>query len=354
MSAGPLAIWLPAVRAGSGSDVFVERLASGLERAGHRAVVTWFGHSEELWPRRIRRTTPPPGVDLVHANSWTAHAVDSRGLPLVVTEHHYIGDPAFRSSRSRPQAAYHELFVLPRIRRGLARAAAVTSVTAFTARALAEHAGVEAEVIHNWVDLTTFIPATPKVEASRNAQVKLLFVGNATRRKGGDLLPRLAHELGPHFDIRCTGGLRDDQAARVSGAGVIPLGRLSTTDLIAEYQRCDAVLLPSRYEGFSYAALEAMACGKPVVGFASGAVAEVTDPDRTALLVPVDDLGALVSACRVLARQPELRLQLGMAGRDRAELMFGEARAIDHYVQVYRRTLDRHCDAARVDPGAPP
>ena len=93
------------------------------------------------------------------------------------------------------------------------------------------------------------------------------------------------------------------------------LGRLSEAELVQQYQLCDAVLVPSRYEGFGYSALEAMACAKPVVCFdlrehrhSAREGALYAEPNRD------DDLATQIAR---LLDDPALCRQLGEYNRQR-------------------------------------
>lgn len=333
----PLRIWLPSIRVGTGSDVFVERLAEGLARRGHAPVVQWFPPYFELMPWRLGAVPAPPGVDVVHAASWQAFAFVRPGLPLVVTEHHFVGDPAFAPYRSPLQALYHRAFIGPCLRRSYRNAAALVAVSSHTAAAMEPWVGFRPAVIHNWVDTGRFTSAT--VPHGRRP-FRLLFVGNPSRRKGADLLPQLARALGSEFEVRCLGGLREAAAAR-GPANLLALPRVRPEDMPSVYHQVDAVLVPTRYEAFGYVALEAMSCGLPVVGFDSTGTAEVCVEGETALLAPAGDVDGLLAACRRLAGDPALCRRLGEAGRRRAEDMFSEEMGISAYVDVYRQVIAR-------------
>lgn len=338
-----LAIWLPAVRVGSGVDVFVERLAEGLEARGHRAFVQWFPHRMELMPWRLRAVPPPAGVDLVHATSWQGFALARPRLPLVVTEHNFVGDPAFAPYRRPAQALYHRAFILPCVRRSYRAADALVAVSHYTAGVIADVAGRRPDVVHNWVDVERFAPRPPAPREGR--PFRLLFVGNPSRWKGSDLLPQIAQALGPGVELLCLGGLRRGiEAAGLPNMRQLP--PVPVADMPVVYAGVDAVLVPARYEAFGYVALEAMACGRPVVAFAGTGTSEVCRDGETALLVPREDVAALVAACRRLVADPALCARLGAAGRQRALAHFTQARGVTEYLSIYRRVL-----AARRGPG---
>lgn len=332
-----LKIWLPTIRTGTGSDVFTLRLADGLAVAGHIPIVQFFDRRFEFAPWLLSRVSPPPGTHLVHANSWNAYAFKRDGIPLVVTEHHYIGDPQFQCFRSPGQSAYHRLHVLPGVHRSYAAADALTAVSLHTARAIERQHHIDVRCIHNWLDTSLFKPAPEK--PTEREHLRCLFVGNPARRKGSDILPALADLLPANIQIHYLGGLREKSRSDVAQQKLIPLPRHAPEAMPALYQQMDVALIPTRYEAFGYVALEAMACGLPVAGFDSTGTAEICRNGQTALLTPVDDLPALAASLTQLQQDPALRLQLGRNGRQHACTNFTVGAAIQAYLQVYQQVL---------------
>lgn len=325
------AVWLPTIRAGSGADVFVERLVSALKNQGFRAEIHWLPRRAEYAGLSVAVPAVPSWANIAHINSWLPWRFVPENLPVVVTVHHLVHDPAFSPYRSRLQVIYHEGIIRRREMRALKRATAVTAVSSYVAATVDAFCGRHPDrVIHNWIDESVWTPMAGAKTA--DGRPRILVVGNASRRKGFDLLPRLAARLGAAFEIRCTGGLRG--SGFFESAGVMPLGRLDEKDLIKEYREATVVVSLSRYEGFGYTALESMACGKPFVGFNTSGLREVVD-DSCGCLLPVDDVDALAETVKTLVASPATIDAMGLAGRARALAKFLSAN-VEQYINLYQ------------------
>lgn len=332
------AVWFPTIRAGTGADVFTRRLCDGLNAHGVRAEISWLPHRAEYLPWTVSVPTPPAWANMVHVNSWLPKRFWPGGLPVVVTVHHLVHDPAYWPFRSPAQAAYHALLIRSRELQAIRSAAAVTTVSNFVRDTIVAFSGrQDIAVIHNWIDGDVFTPGEQR-GGRDDGTFRLFMAGSHTRRKGCDLLPALAHELGPAFEIRCAGGMASQNP---SVPNVIQLGRISESELIHEYQACDAVVSLSRYEGFGYTALEGMACGKPFVGFRGSGLGEVVEDGVTGFLSAMGDISAMAVHCRELAAYASVLKSMGDAGRRRAVADFPGGVSIDAYMALYRRLLGR-------------
>jgi len=206
-------------------------------------------------------------------------------------------------------------------------------------------------MVANGVDTELFRPA-PGVE--RNAH-EILCVGRASDPNKGieDLIEALAQL--PH-PLRLT--LVDDshpnnparkRAQRLGCADRLHItGRLDTDELVRRYQRASLVVVPSRYEGFGLAAVEAMACGTPVVACAAGALTEVVGATGGGVLVPPNEPRALASAIADLMAQPEIRSVLGKRGSIRVREAYAWPRvaratagAYAEFIEDFRTRLGR-------------
>jgi N-acetyl-alpha-D-glucosaminyl L-malate synthase BshA len=101
----------------------------------------------------------------------------------------------------------------------------------------------------------------------------------------------------------------------------------------------DVFLLPSETESFGLAALEAMACGVPVVASATGGLPEVVIDGETGVLRPVGDVGGMAAAVLDLLGDDARAARMARAARRRAEEHFAPGPAIDRYLDLYRRVL---------------
>ncbi len=101
------------------------------------------------------------------------------------------------------------------------------------------------------------------------------------------------------------------------------------------YSLADALILPSEYESFGMAALEAMASGVPVVGTAGSGLSEVVEHGKTGFLCPVGDVRAMAEAVTQIFTDRELASKMGRAGRLRAQRLFSERRIIRQYLDLY-------------------
>ena len=95
------------------------------------------------------------------------------------------------------------------------------------------------------------------------------------------------------------------------------------------------VRFPSRFEGFGYAVLEAMACGKPVIATSTAALPEVVKDGATGILCSMGDVSAFVEARQYLLANPEVAKKYGLTGRRRAVLRFSEEIILPRYVELY-------------------
>lgn len=170
-------------------------------------------------------------------------------------------------------------------------------------------------------------PVDPPVlnTRKREGQSTILNVGSLTHQKAHDVLldafSRLAPSV-PDWRLSIAGNGELGKALRKQAESLAVNDRIEwhgwVRDINSYYADADIFVLPSRYEGMPNALLEAMSCGLPViVSDASPGPLEYVKNGVTGLVVPVDNISALVMALERLIHDPPLRRRLGNAARAR-------------------------------------
>ena len=112
------------------------------------------------------------------------------------------------------------------------------------------------------------------------------------------------------------GGIRRSVTCTTAEIGDI-LGisqQTASRKLVEQYQKTNVLVLPSLLESFGMVLLEAMACGKPVIGTNVGGIPFVIDDNETGLLVPPKDPEAIAKAIIKIFKDPELVKRMGENG----------------------------------------
>ena len=294
----------------------------------HAAVAGFLAPLEQPALAAVLRKLAPA---LFHATSFSV-PLFWRG-PLVATLH-----DAAHLARSEEfgllTAVYYRLVVRPTVR----RARALLTVSEFARRELAARLGVpEARwsVVPPGVD-GRFRPPTAEERLAVRARLSLpprylLAVGNPKPHKNLALLARIAARLPVPLVL-----LAGEGAGRVFPRPTRVLSEVEESQLPALYGSAEALLLPSRHEGFGLPALEAMASGTPVLAANAGSLPEVTG--GAAELLDPDAPEAWIAATTALVGDAALRARLTSAGRERARAYTWE-RCARQTLAVYRSAL---------------
>lgn len=331
-------VWIPSIKTGSGSDVYVTRLATSLTDLGVFVELQWFPLYFEFCPLLLRYVSPPEHTDIILANSWSACGFTCHGIPVVSVVHHCVHDPSYRPYKTVAQAIYHRLVIFPFEKAGLLQAGAVLSGSQFTQQKVQDVFNIKPELIPYSINIHDFQPLA-SIQTQKKRPFKLLFIGNQSKRKGFDLLAGIMEKLGDGYKLYFTSGLRN-QVVEQSIPHSQCLGRLSDQELIEAYQNSDALLFPTRYEGFGYAAAEAMACGLPVIASNGSSLPELVEDGRGGFLCPTDDIYAFVNKIKLLADSPDLAKQMGEYNRHKAVTCFNPDRMVREYISLFERLLD--------------
>ncbi len=314
------------------------------------------------------------GADLVHSHTWYANGAGQlaqllHGIPHVVTAHsleplrpwkaEQLGG-GYRVSSWIESNAFRAADAIIAVSHGMRR-------DILRSYPFLDESRVS--VVHNGIDLQKWKPVQNE-ELLRalgidSGRPSVVFVGRITRQKGLPYLLRAAAKLPKDVQlILCAGAPDTPEILAEVQAGVAELQKertgvvwieeiLSQPDLSAVLTAATTFVCPSVYEPLGIVNLEAMACGAPVVGTATGGIPEVVDEGVTGRLVPieqaddgtgtplnpqkfVDDLARILTE---VVSDPEAARTMGAAGRARAERDFGWHAISERTQEIYRSVL---------------
>ncbi len=306
--------------------------------------------------------------DLVHDNQCLGAGLLGMlddGWPLIATLHHPITvdrdlDLADTNSLYRRMTLRRWYGFLRMQMRVAAQIPRIVTVSESSSRDITSQMGVPADRLHVvpvGVDHTQFRPLpgivrnpdlimttassdvplkglVPLLEALAKVRterpVELVVIG---KKRKGSKIPATLARLGLEDAVHFRTGIDNDALVRL-------------------YNEVALAVVPSLYEGFSLPAIEAMACGTPLLATTGGALPEVVGDDG--YLVPPGDPGALAHALLQLLEAPTLRDRLGAAGRRRVLDRFTWRATAVGTAEQYQALLDCGPAGARRVPRSEP
>ena len=295
--------------------------------------------------------------DVVHDNQslgWGLLRLTRAGVPTVAPVHHPIAidrrlDLAAAPSLGR-RLTLHRWYGFTGMQARVARRLdAVTTVSENSRRDIATHMGVPAEgveVIPVGIDPDEFTP--PPTGRPRDPDSILVITSADVPLKGLVHLLESVAKLRTERPVTLTvvgsarpGGPAETTRDRLGLQDAVRFtGPVPESELIDLMQRAAVVAIPSLYEGFSLPAIEAMACGAPLVTTDAGALPEVVGT-KAGLRVKAGDVGELTAALKLVLDSPSLGEQLGRAGRRRVLDTYTWRATAVRTAAWYAQTLER-------------
>jgi N-acetyl-alpha-D-glucosaminyl L-malate synthase BshA len=238
---------------------------------------------------------------------------------------------------------------------GIERSDAVTAVSSYLAKETVKTFGVnrEIDVIHNSVDGKRFVPLEPGKEKccrkhfAPNGEKLLLHCSNFRPVKNiPDVIKTFAmvRERIPSKLLMVGDGPELPRARDLAkelrvDKDVLFLGSQESVEEILAI--ADVFLLPSAFESFGLAALEAMSCGLPVLATEIGGLGEVINPGTDGWLCKVGDVECMAFRAMDILSDPAKHKRMGQAARKKAVEKFSPDQIVPQYEAVYRRVLGK-------------
>jgi glycosyltransferase involved in cell wall biosynthesis len=188
----------------------------------------------------------------------------------------------------------------------------------------------EVRVIPNGIDVARF-----SVVPRAHHNIRILYSGNLSKRKGADLLGPIAEKLDMGIELWIASGLKGRDYARQRSPNMKTLGSISYDEMPALYNQVDILVVPSLREGFCLVAAEAMACGLPVVASKCSAMPELIVEGESGFLVEPEDASGFADRLNHLASDNELRRRIGIYNRQRIVQHFNEETMVEGYADLF-------------------
>ena len=286
-----------------------------------------------LFPVCLPLAAPIKRASLIHTTPDYAIFFMRQKIPMIITFHNYVLDSFMKPYSSWFQRIHYATTLRRFTKIAVHKAQAVTAVSRFTADIVRRDLGYEGPlpVIYNGVDTSRFRPAT---RAHAKNDIRVLFSGNLTLRKGAQWLAPIARRLHPNIRIFYTTGLRT-KSRLPSGPNLIPIGKVPHGEMPIRYQQMDILLMPTVREGFVMAVLEAMASGLPVVASDCSSIPELLDDRIGGFLCPVGDADAFADRINLLAQSEKLRHEMGAYNREKAIRQFALEKMLATYQSLF-------------------
>lgn len=352
--------FLPSI---GGVEILAARFSEALDARGHRLSIVVNGKSAEGAPepnvipihrfdfhqvlasrdvhrysailrdlRHLMRDFQPDLIHVFHLGAgvfFEMQALESAGVPLVVTLHQHLPD-----AQAQPDRLYGRI-----LRRASFVTACSQAVLRVTRRQVPEIAHRSC-VIHNSLKSPLLEPTPPAPGPPR-----LLCVGRLVYQKGFDLaLDAFQHVLRQfpmaRLSIAGDGPLRQELEAHADrlglGQSVDFLGWVDPDRVPFLMSAATAVLVPSRAEPFGLAALQAGQVKRAVIAARVGGLPEIVIDRETGILFEKENPAALADAIVELHSRPDQLAEMGRRAQLWVEQKFGWEKFVAAYEDVYR------------------
>jgi len=289
-----------------------------------------------------------PSFDVVHIHHPLAPLIHT-SLPTIVTAHSTMksGLMEFDSSLQSLTHKVFTQFVFPLELKILGNADLITSDSYTTAKKLEEFYGISPNmirVIGNGVDDKFFVSGK-----SNSGTPYVLYVGRLVYRKGLiDLVLSAEYICRKHqsviFIIVGSGPLKTYLTKLIDkmrlNARVFLVGKVDRERLLKYYQNATVFVLPSYYESFPNTALEAMACGLPVVATWVGDLPRIVENGKTGFLVPPRQPIVLGETIFRLLKDESVAEKIGKTSREEVEKSYSWDSLTDKVLDCYELTIN--------------
>jgi glycosyltransferase involved in cell wall biosynthesis len=294
--------------------------------------------------------------DIVHDNQCLSYGIGKIGrelYPTIATIHH----PITVDRREELNAAktiyqkykiyrwYTFIKMQMKVARGLSH---IVTVSEFTKKDIAREFSIDEQkfrVVYNGINKEFFYP----VQNGTRPENTIIVTNSADiPLKGLRYLLEAVAEIRKKQSVKLTvigepkkNGVIEKLVAKLRIGDIVHFtGRIANEDFAEYYSKAAIAVVPSLYEGFGIPAVEAMACGVPLISTSGGALQEVVGDGG--IIVPPADASALAGAITYLLNNPNERKRYAKAGLERVNNVFSWSKAAEEVTNIYWEAIDAY------------
>ena len=288
-------------------------------------------------------------IELLHVNDTyslraAAKAAEALMIPLVLSYHNNLNIPYSSYGYPYPISSW-----MDSREKGILKAASKCSMiiadSDYIARRLVEAGLSPARVKRIYIDGPIREWGTPPTRSDR-PYIRVLSVGIMQVHKGFQNLisaiKKLSMDAGPLEVIMAGDGPYCSKLLNLAERlGLMDrirfVGQVDRQELTRLYDWCDVVVVPTiTPEPFGRVAVEGMSRGRPVIGTATGGLAEIIDDGRTGYLVPPDNPLAIAEKLLLFQNQRNLVVEMGTRALEKCKAFFDETLITNQVFEIYR------------------
>jgi glycosyltransferase involved in cell wall biosynthesis len=310
----------------------------------------WLGYIDRflLFPHHLRASAA--NADVVHIcdHGSAMHAFKVRGRPVVVTCHDMLAVRGALGEIAEMRSSLFGRLLQFWIRQGLRHATKVACVSQFTlddaSRVLESNANLTRVLnglnypfrVLETAEMARMLASLPQIQGPF-----VLHVGSNHPRKNRDGVIRSFAKAAKKADLQLVfaGAALNQELRRTASEEkvedrIVEVVNPNVEVIEALYNRAIALIFPSKYEGFGWPAIEAQACGCPVIASNIPPLAEVIA--NSGALFPIEDEAGMAEMIVSLVNDREFRGAMQQRGFENVRWRFQISRMMDDYIALYQ------------------
>lgn len=281
--------------------------------------------------------------DVIHSffTIYTTPIIDKINKPHLFSE---MNVPMYGSDVKQPYRSIMAVLHKTLLNKVYSKSDRIISISDYIKKKLEENEELSnIETIYAYIDTRKFKPK----KVGKGEKFRIFLAGRIVKEKGFQNVIRAVAKSEHKKDIEVVlagKGSYLTYLKRISNKQEVDfkaVGFAGQSELINMYNSADIFVTPSLWEEpFGIVNIEAMSCGKPVIGTISGGIPEIIEDGKTGILYKKNDVSKLKDSIDLLYEDEQLRRKMGKNGRKRAVKMFDAKKNTIKYYKTYKKMLE--------------